>query len=391
VLTKLCKKYCDDQDGTLQNDLVGGSGQVISAEPARRVAAMARLIEKNKDAVTLFRNASPAAIEQYIGSHTQLNSLYTAYLEKFGERCLDELKLESATLHDEPLPLLRAIGHFAGREGGSQAGEDMAATARRKAEEKTASALKGKVLKNFIFKRVLKQARARVENRENLRFERTRLFGRVRKIMLELGRRFEAFGLLGEARDVFYLEKDEILSYVEGFASCPDLRGIVAVRKKHFAEYQQADPIADRFETYGIPFVGNDFTRPPVSTEGGDSRSGIGCCPGRVRGTVRVVRDPRGVELPAGCILVAERTDPGWIMLFPAASGLLVQKGSLLSHSAIVARELGLPAIVAIPDVTNWLQNGDEVEFDGSSGEVRLIKRAEEEKESETEETCDVN
>jgi pyruvate,water dikinase len=61
-------------------------------------------------------------------------------------------------------------------------------------------------------------------------------------------------------------------------------------------------------------------------------------------------------------------------MLFPAASGLLVEKGSLLSHSAIVARELGLPAIVSIPGVTSWLQDGDEVEFDGSTGAVQLLQ-----------------
>ena len=86
-----------------------------------------------------------------------------------------------------------------------------------------------------------------------------------------------------------------------------------------------------------------------------------------------VVRDPRGVELPAGSILVAERTDPGWIMLFPAAAGLVVERGSLLSHSAIVARELGLPCAVSVPQATTWIQSGDLIELDGSSGLVRRI------------------
>ena len=66
-------------------------------------------------------------------------------------------------------------------------------------------------------------------------------------------------------------------------------------------------------------------------------------------------------------------------MLFPAASGLLVERGSLLSHSAIVARELGLPAIVSIPGVTTWLKDGDEVEFDGSTGTVKLLEAADDE------------
>jgi pyruvate,water dikinase len=87
------------------------------------------------------------------------------------------------------------------------------------------------------------------------------------------------------------------------------------------------------------------------------------------------VRDPRNAVLQAGEILVAERTDPGWVLLFASAAGLLVERGSLLSHAAIVSREMRLPAIVSIPGVTNWLQDGDEVEFDGSTGIVQKIKR----------------
>ncbi|MBA3708890.1 MAG: hypothetical protein H0W83_08745, partial [Planctomycetes bacterium] len=77
-----------------------------------------------------------------------------------------------------------------------------------------------------------------------------------------------------------------------------------------------------------------------------------------------------------GCILVAERTDPGWIMLFPAAAGLVVERGSLLSHSAIVSRELGIPAVVAVPGATAWLKDGDLVELDGATGVVRRITEA---------------
>jgi len=89
---------------------------------------------------------------------------------------------------------------------------------------------------------------------------------------------------------------------------------------------------------------------------------------------VRVVRDPhREPPLAPGTILVTERTDPGWILLFPAAAGLLVERGSLLSHAAIVTRELGIPAIVSIPGLTQWLQNGDRIEFDGSTGWIQRL------------------
>jgi len=88
------------------------------------------------------------------------------------------------------------------------------------------------------------------------------------------------------------------------------------------------------------------------------------------------VADPRNGRLQPGEILVAERTDPGWVMLFPAAAGLLVERGSLLSHSAIVARELGIPAVVSVADATRWLKDGDWVELDGAIGFVRRLNHS---------------
>jgi rifampicin phosphotransferase len=70
-------------------------------------------------------------------------------------------------------------------------------------------------------------------------------------------------------------------------------------------------------------------------------------------------------------ILVAERTDPGWTLLFPSAAGILVERGSLLSHSAIVAREMGIPCVVSVPGLLATLVDGELVEMDGSSGVVR--------------------
>ncbi len=142
---------------------------------------------------------------------------------------------------------------------------------------------------------------------------------------------------------------------------------------------------AERFETRGAVYLGNGFesTVPAATGDGerlngeglnGESLKGIGCCPGIVRGPVRVIRDPRGAHLRPGEILVAERTDPGWIMLFPAAAGILVERGSLLSHSAIVAREMGIPAIVSIPNLTRSLADGQWIEMNGSTGEVVRVQ-----------------
>ena len=132
---------------------------------------------------------------------------------------------------------------------------------------------------------------------------------------------------------------------------------------------------ADRFATRGAAHLGNNFRGPPGGAvpPAGDGLKGTGCCPGVVRARARVIADPRSAVIEPGEILVAKRTDPGWIMLFPSAAGLLVEHGSLLSHSAIVAREMGIPAIVAISGVTDWVQSGEWLEMDGSTGVVRKI------------------
>jgi pyruvate,water dikinase len=222
----------------------------------------------------------------------------------------------------------------------------------------------------------MRQARKRVRNRENLRFERTRLFGTIRRLFLEAGRRLQSIGRLDDARDIFYVELCEILAFSDGASTTTDLRSLAALRRKEFEEYREGPVPANRFETRGPVYHAQTYrsSEPSGTLEaGGEERKGLGCCPGIVRGIARVVRDPKQARLTAGCILVADHTDPGWIMLFPSASGLLVERGSLLSHSAIVARELGIPAVISIPGLLDWLQDGDEVELDGAAGIVRRI------------------
>jgi len=248
---------------------------------------------------------------------------------------------------------------------------------RVQAEARVTTALRGNGVRRVVFKWVLRQTRARVRERENLRFERTRLFGRVRRIFVALGREFHARGLLETPGDVFCLELEEVLGFCDGTTTTADLKGLVSLRRAEFARYAQMEAPADRFETRGPVHQGNRF-RPaasakPEAAADGDLH-GIGCCPGVVRGPVRVVTDPRNAVVKPGEILVAERTDPGWIMLFASAAGLLVERGSLLSHAAIVSREMGIPSIVAIAGITQQLKDGEWVEMNGSTGVVKKIQ-----------------
>jgi phosphohistidine swiveling domain-containing protein len=165
-----------------------------------------------------------------------------------------------------------------------------------------------------------------------------------------------------------------VFGFVDGTAVSTDLKGLVKLRRAEYARYLEARAPAHRFQTRGIVSLSDGF-RPTDTSESrvADQRKGTGCCAGPVEGPVRVVLDPRRTVVHPGEVIVAERTDPGWVLLFSAATGVLVEHGSVLSHSAIIAREMAIPTIVAIPGVTRWLRDGDHVRFDGRSGIVRKL------------------
>jgi rifampicin phosphotransferase len=375
VFRKLTESWCGDVTGVLANDAIRGQGNMISLEPAARVREMAGVAAAHPELVAALREAPVAKAILVVREYPEFSELYDAYLAKFGDRCLEELKLESETLHEDPLVLLRNIGEVASAASTAQMPQAEIPSAAQ-AEDKMRAALRGSPLRRWTLFWVLRQARKRVRNRENLRFERTRLFGMIRRLFLEAGRRLQAIGRLDDARDIFYLELGEILAFNDGTATTVDLRSLAAVRKQEFAAYREGAAPAERFETRGPVYHAQAYRSSKPSEEiksTGEERHGLGCCPGIVRGTARVVRDPKRAQLSAGCILVADHTDPGWIMLFPSARGLLVERGSLLSHSAIVARELGIPAVISIPGLLEWLRDGDEVELDGAAGIVRRL------------------
>jgi pyruvate,water dikinase len=95
---------------------------------------------------------------------------------------------------------------------------------------------------------------------------------------------------------------------------------------------------------------------------------------GRVEGTVRRIDSPEeGDQLLPGEILVAGTTNVGWTPLFPRAAAVVTDIGGSLSHAAIVARELGIPAVVGCGDATLRLSSGDRVRVDGGQGTVEPL------------------
>ncbi|MCB0109425.1 MAG: hypothetical protein KDE53_26065 [Caldilineaceae bacterium] len=376
----LSRKLLAQQAGVaglaLHSTLLIGQGDIISAEPAQRIRAMAALIV---DDDTLVDTLSNRPLDEALAALTTLPTLqaaYDDYLAKFGNRCLQELKLESATLHDDPTTLVRAIGQMALRLRTQPAEQVGAQEATAGIGEQLAPFFKGQPLRHRFMRGIMGWAKRRVQARENLRFERTRVFGYARQLFLAMGTRLVEAGLLQEHRDIFLLTVDEVLAVVDGTATTADLSALAALRKGERARFNRLPAPPNRFISNGARCDAVDrlYTDTGQGSKHTDERQGIGCCAGVVRAPVRVIKEPRGATLQPGEIMVAQFTDPGWITLFANASGILVERGSLLSHSAIVARELGIPAIVAIDGVTAWLQTGDIVEMDGITGRVCKVQ-----------------
>ena len=390
LLRRLVARWCGDDDATLQNELIGGEGGMVSAEPAILIQRLARLAAEDTPLLERLSSGRLPEIRAELERRPELRDGCRDYLAKFGDRTINELKLESVSLHDDPMPLFRAIGAFgrqiaASRPDGPLSSSTSGDRRRAAARARVSRALAGHPIRRLVLSWVLKHARRRVCDRENLRLERTRLFARVRLIFLELGRSLHAAGLLDAPRDVLYLEVDEVLAFVDGRSTCTDLRALAALRRREFRAHEndaEGPVLPNRFETRGSPYHASHYVRQNPSRASSadatrdDERRGLGCSPGVVRGPVRVVTDPRRADLSSRSILVAEHTDPGWIMVFPAALGVLVERGSVLSHAAIVARELGIPAVVSLPGVTDWLTDGDWIEMDGSTGVVRRVARS---------------
>lgn len=370
VLRRLCEKWLPTEHA-LNNDLLVGDGAIESLEPARQVLALAQQVRADPRLHAAFA-ADPAhtLIElrtrsEFAAFNTQVNE----YLRLYGDRCMNELKLEEPNLRDDPTRLLRLIAAATQQP----ATLNTSSSARQQAEARLARLPWGQ---RHLLNWVVPHARRHVRNRENLRFARTRLFGLMRGVSNALGQQWAAAGILENPKDIYYLTIGEIWDFVEGAAVTQNLRGLVALRRAEFAAHKST-PLPDRFETFGVPYLDTPRDLAKQTPMGDDGLRGLGCCSGRVRARVRVVQSVEAVNDLTNTILVAERTDPGWVFLFPSAAGILVERGSLLSHSVIVAREMGKPIIVNVPRLTALIHTGDEVEMDGGTGEIWIHAKAE--------------
>ncbi|MDE2597002.1 MAG: hypothetical protein KGL44_09005 [Sphingomonadales bacterium] len=356
---KLLEKWCGAEGLEIHNDVLIGQGDIISARPAQTIRAMGDIARGD------------AALQAALDGHDEktlaaspLAPHLAEYVTQFGDRCTEELKLESVTLDEDPRSLHAAVLAAA-------RAPVRAERARVDPMARFAAAFRGKPLRRWVAGKALGLAKRRVRDRENLRYERTRIFGRARRLLLAAGRQFHALGHLDDPRDVFFLTIAEVLGAIEGSGVTADLKGLTTLRKAEAARHAALPDPPERVVASGAALGANAAGQVVPAAEHGAERTGIACSAGRVTAVARVIRDPRAQQVGPGEILVARNTDPGWIALFASASAIVVERGSLLSHSAIVSRELGIPCVVGLRGVCEWIEDGETITVDGATGLVQ--------------------
>jgi pyruvate,water dikinase len=194
---------------------------------------------------------------------------------------------------------------------------------------------------------------------------------RLRVLSTRVGRRLAAEGSIEDPADVFYLEHADITA---ALVSPRDLRTTVADRKAAHARQLAIVPprtIGAAREEASAP---DRFDGARLESTDPNQLLGTGASAGVVRGTARVVlaNDQFG-RIQPGDVIVCPSSNPSWIPVFSIAGGLVTNTGGVLSHAAVVARELGLPAVVGVADATAHIADGRLIEIDGGRGIVSML------------------
>ncbi|GAB2675404.1 phosphoenolpyruvate synthase [Nocardia goodfellowii] len=369
VLTKLFLPKAPEWLGLT---LVGPGADIESAEPARAMTALAERIGTDPALTELVNSTPPQEVYGKLGAHPEFRAEVESYLARYGYRSLDELKLETPDLREDPASLFIMLrSTLATLRQHGRAGTDR----RAEAEAYLDSHLRG--LRRRIFERLRGKVSRCAAHRERVRFCRTRAFGMVKRMIRAMGRDLVARDLLDEFEDVFFLTVQELRGCYDG-ADPGELRKLVTARKAQRAK--DADLVAPaRFVTLGSGFgraelAGQGWvpiTEIPAATVG-TVLAGTPSAAGSATGGAVVVDEPRDI---AGGILVTYRTDPGWVAALPSAAALVIERGSPLTHVAIVAREMGVPTVVQVKDVTKKVRTGMRLRVDGSAGTVSVLPR----------------
>ncbi len=360
--------------------LLAGIGGVASAEPADALWDLGRTVAAN-ESLTRHFDAGLDGLGNRLAADPEAAGFLTdfgRFLERFGSRGPNEWETGCETWGTDP-PLVLAL---VDRMRGADADHDPRSRQRRLATERTAAerAIAGQLgrVGRWRLRSLLANAALHMQGRERAKTTIVDAIHESRLIMRELAaraaKRARQNGVSGaEERDMWFVTRDELAAYLADPATFALL---IAERRATRTYLAEREP----------PFVFEGTIPPPhtwplrsaatlIATPAGTKLTGIPGCPGVARGRARVVLHPGDPgDLGPGDVLVAPITDPAWTPLFVPAEAVVVDVGALLSHAVIVARELGIPAVVSVTDATRRIPDGALIEVDGTTGTVTILE-----------------
>ncbi|MFJ7965351.1 phosphoenolpyruvate synthase [Streptomyces sp. NPDC096324] len=352
-------------------------GAVESAEPVwalRELAAQARA-----DAgilALLERTPDPEARQALLDAgYTGFLRSVDAYIADYGYRSPDELKLEVPDLRENPAGVFTLLRDVLPEPGDGEVGGGGAPDRGGEADAYLDEHLSRP--RRLVYERVRGKARTALADRERLRFCRTRAFGAAKRMLRALGRDLARAGAIDTWDDVFFLRLEEIQGAYEGMIAHTELRDLVVLRRRQQAA-DSALHAPSRFTTRGAPYWWGNLERAgwgggPATPSGARELSGVPCCPGVAEGPAVVTDTPRDV---GGGVLLTYRTDPGWVTALSSAAALVIERGSPLTHVAVVARELNIPTVVQVKGATTEIRTGARLRVDGAAGTVIVLADA---------------
>jgi pyruvate,water dikinase len=373
-LFAICRKWFDDADGSLANRLLSGMGKLDSAEGGLALWRLAVLVKSDADVERIIQLEHDfAATREELGripSGAKFLQAWSSYMEQHGHHCRGEIELKNPRWRETPNAVLNMVRSYVANMGAIDplALQSRQANQRRQLEDECRRKLTNPV-ERWLFTKIMLQAQLGCAARENIKSEAVRILGLGRRLLLELGDRLAAKGVIDSRDDVFFLRLEEIEPTVNQRLGT-DPRTVIQRRRAEFEKNLQITPPSLVVGT----FDASHYTAPTFDPCA-KVLTGLGVSPGLVTGAARVIlhSDTQEKVLP-GEILVAPFTDPGWSPYFIPAAAIVMDQGGLLSHGSIIAREYGIPAVVNVGHATQIIRTGQKIAVDGNRGEVRILE-----------------
>jgi phosphohistidine swiveling domain-containing protein len=292
-----------------------------------------------------------------------------AFLDRFGHRGPMEFDLGAPRWRDDPTMIVELVRAALAAPARETVAARLARLGIERHEAVGAAVAAAPWWRRPLLRRLARLVELYMPLREAPKHYGLVVFDRVRAAALELGHRLAARGVLSAADEVFLLEWPELLSLAAGGSAPSDLRASIAVRGVRLGRFRR-EQAPGLLRSDGVP-----VTEAVEAHEEGDGvLRGTAISGGRGEGPVRVLRAPDPRAMHDGDVLVVAFADPGWTPLFPRAAAVVMEVGGLLCHAAVVAREIGVPAVFGVCEATRRLADGERVVVDGSSGEVLRLE-----------------